>query len=204
MILAGVSDTASAATAIAFSINMIVFIPILGLTIAVTTLVGQQIGQGNAQLASRATWTSLWVGLAYSALFAVLYFLVPEIFLLAHGGTDDFDTVRDMTIVLLWFVAVYCLFDTVQLVFVSAIKGAGDTFFVVMNTLLTSVVFVATGWCGSRFFETVNGQVYWWWTCLTGWIVLLSMVYFLRFQQGKWRKMKVIEADLIETAETAV
>ena len=202
LIIARISELASAATALAFSVNMIVFVPVLGISIAVTTLVGQQIGERSPDLAARATWTALVIALAYTSFFAVAYYIAPEVFLMAHNThTADFDEVKSLAVVLLMFVAVYCLFDTVQFIFVSAIKGAGDTLFVVVTTVLSSLVFLVAGFQGSQWFATQRGQLLWWWCCLTGWILILCIAYFARFQQGRWRTMSVIESRFLDEME---
>ena len=197
LIIAQISEQASAATALAFSINMIVFIPVLGLSFAITTLVGQQIGNGKPELASRATWTGLWLALSYTSVFAISYILAPNVFLSLHeAGAHDFQQVKDLAAFLLIFVAAYCLFDTIQIMFVAAIKGAGDTVFVVLFTMISSTSFVVGGFLIAEFFDS-QGQVWAWWACLTGWIVVLSVAYFLRFRGGKWKSMKVIEPELV-------
>ena len=202
LIIARISELASASTALAFSVNMIVFVPVIGIGIAVTTLVGQQIGERNPDLAARATWTSLVIALGYTAFFAVAYLMAPEVFLMAHNThTEDFEQVKDLAVILLMFVAMYCVFDTVQIIFVSAIKGAGDTLFVVVTTVVSSLMFLIAGFQGSSFFQTDNGQLMWWWGCLTGWILILCGAYFGRFQQGKWRSMSVIESEFLSEVE---
>jgi MATE family multidrug resistance protein len=47
-----------AATTVAFSVNAIAFVPMVGLGIAVATMVGQQLGADRPELAERATWTT--------------------------------------------------------------------------------------------------------------------------------------------------
>ena len=81
LIVARISDLAAAATALAFSINMFAFVPVIGLSFAITALVGQQIGNGKPELAARATWTGLWLGLAYTMVFALIYVITPNFFL---------------------------------------------------------------------------------------------------------------------------
>jgi len=46
--------------------------------------------------------------------------------------------VRALTLELLKFVALYCLFDALQIIFVGALKGAGDTRFILFNTIVIS------------------------------------------------------------------
>ena len=66
-------QTALAATTIAFSVNSFAFVPILGLGIAVTTLVGQQLGRNDPPLAERATWVAFLLGGLYVGTMALLY-----------------------------------------------------------------------------------------------------------------------------------
>lgn len=197
IIIAKISDDASAASSVVFSINMLVFYPIIGLGMGCSTLVGQRIGQRAPGLAGRATWNTLLIGLLYTSAFTLAYFIVPHWFLYFHEVKGaEFDKIYPITISFLRFVAIYCLFDTVQIVFVSAIKGAGDTRFVVMATIISATLFLTVGSIGSNSFTEPMAQVNWWWICLTGWICLLSAIYMIRFLMGRWQTMTVLEPAL--------
>ena len=127
---------------------------------------------------------------------------VPHLFLLGHSvGAENFDEISRIARLLLIFVAAYCLFDTVQIIFVGAIKGAGDTSFVVITSLICSFLFVAFGLVGYMLFDSDLPLLYWWWWALTGWLVLLSIVFGTRFIKGKWRTMQVIEKELIPAVQ---
>ncbi|MEQ8789167.1 MAG: MATE family efflux transporter [Pirellulaceae bacterium] len=186
-----------AATTIAFQINILAFVPMIGVGIAVSTLVGQQITHGRADLAARATWTATILSLVYTGAFALAYVAAPDVFLLGHSAGVDaadaakFHEIRDVVVVLLRFVAAYCVFDAMQFVFSSAIKGAGDTRFVLITTGVMASLSVLVGQAGSL----LGGQLYWWWIVVTGWISCLGVIYLARFLQGKWRRMRVIERD---------
>jgi MATE family multidrug resistance protein len=52
---------------------------------------------------------------------------------------QGFSEIYQYSIVLLRFVAVYSIFDTLNIIFTSAIKGAGDTRFVMFMTVLLSL-----------------------------------------------------------------
>jgi MATE family multidrug resistance protein len=104
----------------------------------------------------------------------------------------------ELTLELLKFVALYCFFDALQIIFVGALKGAGDTRFILVNTLVVSSLALLTGkFCKSQFQWAENGWELWgWWWVITGWIFTLGMIYLARFIQGKWRSMRVIETDV--------
>jgi MATE family multidrug resistance protein len=98
-------------------------------------------------------------------------------------------------VVLLRFVAAYCLLDAMNLIFCSAIKGAGDTMFVLLTTIIAAPLPVVAAWAGIQW----GGLgLYWCWTVVTVWVWCLGVAYLLRFLQGKWREMRVIESELAE------
>jgi multidrug resistance protein, MATE family len=187
---------AMAATTLAFNVNSVAFVPMIGMGIAVTTMVGHQLGHNEPNLAARATWTALWMAVAYMGTLAVLYVAAPDLFLLGHAAglaSEQFVELRNLTVVLLRFVAAYCLFDALNLMFVSAIKGAGDTRFVLGTNLILSPGSVIAAWAGITYFDL---GLLWCWIVLTAWVVALGLVYLARFLQGRWRTMRVIEPDL--------
>jgi MATE family multidrug resistance protein len=188
---------ALAATNLAFHINTLAWAPMLGMATAVSTIVGQRLGRSQAELAARATWTGFWIALIYVGAIAMLYVVAPDLLLLGHAAgapPDRFQSLRSLTVVLLQFVAAYCLFDAMNLIFASAIKGAGDTRFVLATTLLLSPLPVVASGLGMAWF---GAGILWCWSAATLWVCLLGLTYLARFLQGRWRQMRVIEPDLL-------
>lgn len=184
---------ALAATTISFGINSLAFVPMLGLGMAVTTLVGQQLGANAPELAERATRTSFVLGAAYTSLWAVAYWFVPDVFLAAYSLGDDpvrQQEVHAMCVLLLRFIAFYSFLDMTHIVFVSAIKGAGDTRFVLLTTILIAPIPIILGWLGTSVFHWTLVHF---WMVITSWICTIGVIYFLRYQFGPWRTMRVIE-----------
>ena len=201
LLVGGLGERAMAATTLAFNVNAVAFVPMLGLGIAVSTIVGQQLGRNNPDLAARATWTAFWMAFSYMGVMAVLYVAVPDVFLMGHAAgmtADRFAELRDVTVVLMRFVAAYCLLDAANLIFVSAIKGAGDTRFVLIVNAVMSPMPVLAGWIGITYFDA---GLIWCWAALTAWISALGLIYLARFMQGRWREMRVIEAEALESVQ---
>ena len=195
LLLGHLGKDAMTATTLAFNVNSVAFVPMLGLGIAVSTMVGQQLGANRPRLAARATWTALHIGLFYTGIMAVLYVAAPDLFFFGHAAgmnASEFGPLRATTIVLLRFVAVYCLFDTMNVIFVSAVKGAGDTRFILVTNIIVSPIPVFIGWLGTRHFGA--GLIFCWWV-ITVWIVSLGLIYLGRFLEGSWRSMRVIEQE---------
>ncbi len=191
---------AMAATTLAFNVNTLAFVPMLGLGIALSTIVGQQLGRDRPHLAARAAWTSLWMAEVYMGTMAAVYVLLPNVLLLGHAaGTtpEQFRQLQATTVVLLRFVAAYCLFDALNVVFVSVLKGAGDTRFILLTTLVTSLLPAVVVWAGIRWFQWGLLSC---WVVVTLWVCALGLIYLGRFLQGHWRHMRVIEPELVGEA----
>ncbi len=178
---------------LAFTINNLAFMPVYGIGIATTTLVGQRLGENEPDLAARSTWSALSIGGAYNAFMAVIYLACPEVLLRLAGmnlsGVEHAELER-LVVVLLRFVAAYCLFDTMYIIFSSALKGAGDTKFV----LLVTLALAGLPGLGTALGVNVLGfGIFWGWSVLTLWVLLLGVIYLARFLQGAWRSKRVIE-----------
>lgn len=183
-----------AATNIAFNINTIAFMPMIGFGIAVSVLVGQYLGRDRPDLAQRSVYSGFIMTFAYMASIAFLYVAVPEIFIAPFAVRSDpeyFAEIRILTIVLLKFVAVYSLFDTMNIIFASAIKGAGDTRFVMyMIVAVSAFVMVVPSYVAI----VVYGRgIMLGWTFASAYVIVLGLVFLLRFLQGRWKTMRVIE-----------
>ena len=111
---------AMAAMTLAFNVNSVAFMPTLGLGLAISTLVGRYQGANQPESSKQITWTGLSIAIVYTGTFAVLYVLVPDWFLFGHSlgsNPSEFSVLRNTTVISLRFVAAYCLFDSIIIVF---------------------------------------------------------------------------------------
>ena len=187
-----------AATAVTFSINSLAFMPMVGVGLAVSTLVGRRQGESSPHLSWRTMWSAFHLTVAYMAVYAVLIVLVPGPFIgvFSEGApTHQFQPVARLTVVLLYYVAAYTVFDGMVSILYSALRGAGDTVFPMWTAtglswgilLVPSLVLHWTG----------HGTLYRNWTLATAYIIVLAIVALFRFLGGKWRTMRVIEEEIV-------
>jgi MATE family multidrug resistance protein len=185
------------ATGLVFNLNGLVFVPLLGLATAVTVLVGHRIGEGRPQLAVRSTWLAFALAGVYTGLFCLVYLFAPDLILQPYG-LEGRDELRALVVHLLRFVAVYSWFDTAAVVFGAAIRGAGDTMFAMLFSvsmgllLLVLPTFIASQY-GSQGFTIA-------WYAVTTFVIVLGVGFLARFQQGRWKSMRVIEHTAPELA----
>ncbi len=184
-----------AATNVAFNINNFAFMPMIGFGLAASIFVGRKLGENNPETAEYGTWSAAHLTFVYMAVVAALYVALPGVFLapyLARADAVEFGPIAALAGHLLRFVAVYSLFDTMNIIFASAVKGAGDTRFVMRVSvalswfvlLLPSYIGLKTGLAG------LDGL----WTIVTVYICTTGIVFLLRFMRGKWKTMRVIES----------
>jgi MATE family multidrug resistance protein len=189
-----------AASNLAFNINSLAFVPMLGFGTAISTLVGKRIGEGRPELAVRTTWMAFRWTSGYMLLFCAGFVLLPDLILLPYSvglqNPSEFAAVHDQVVMLLRFVAVYSWFDAMTIVFGSATRGAGDTrFSLVLTTSAGWALMVIPTYLA---FTYSADAMFWAWTAGTTYMVVLGIGFLLRFRGGAWQNMRVIEPSLGE------
>ena len=188
-----------AATSITFNINSLAFLPMMGMGVAVSVTVGQFQGQNRPDLAQRSVFNSTHIAFLYMALIASTYIFLPEMYIglfASRADPSQFEPLRRFIMVMLRFVAVYTLLDTLTVVFASALKGAGDTKFVMLMILFLSVGVLTVPILLAML--VFKAGIYIAWYILSIYIAGLGLSFLFRFLTGKWRSMRVIEST--ETA----
>ena len=198
ILVVGRLGTASlAASNIAFNINTLAFMPMIGFGIAISVLVGQYLGADKPDLAQSAAYSGFHLTLAYMLAIGAAYVTVPDIFVAPFAHRADprsFEEIYRYSVVLLRFVAVYSIFDAMNIIFCSAIKGAGDTRYVMFVTVLLAVfVLIVPVYL---VVEVLNSGLMFAWVLATAYVTLLGVIFYLRFLGGKWKTMRVIEQEV--------
>jgi MATE family multidrug resistance protein len=178
---------------LAFNVNSFAFMPMVGLGIAASTLVGQRLGKKQPDRAARAAWSAFTLGIIYMGAISLVYISVPKLLFAPHGAHADpneFAPARDQAVILLRFVAAYCVLDAAAIVFSGALKGAGDTRFIFFVSAFMGVA-LAVG--TALALNMPSHRLYWCWSVITLWVWLMGTIFLWRFMQGKWRDMTVIE-----------
>lgn len=184
-------DVPLRATTMAINFNMIAFIPLVGVAIAASVLVGRHLIQNGPEFAVRTSIASLAIALTYSSFWAITYLIAGDWLLSLYGlGSPDESSIAAIQLAggLLGFVASYVLVDAVQLIFAAALKGAGDTWFVLAAGAVISALSVGAG----IVFDPGNASLTWWWWVITVWIWGLAITMTFRFLGGRWKSMRMV------------
>ncbi len=196
LVIGRLGITQLAATNIAFNINTVAFMPMMGTGIAISMLVGQYLGNNEEKLAQRSAYSGFHLTILYMTIIAATYVFLPQAYIWFFSRNADpvtFAPIADLTKTLLKFVALYCLFDTMTIVFSMAVKGAGDTRFVMTMMILLSIfVLVIPSYVAIVVFHK---GVFTAWLIGTSYIIICGFAFLFRFLSGAWKKMRVIEAQ---------
>ena len=186
-----IGDIPLRATTMAINFNMVAFIPLVGIAIAASVLVGRHLLQSGPHIAVRTTFAALLFSLAYSGGWALFYVFAGDWLMSFYRvGSPDADSVLaiEMAEGLLGFVAMYLLLDATQLIFSAALKGAGDTWYVLIAGASVSAFSIALG----VIFDPGEQSFNWWWWVITIWIWTLAIAMSLRFFSGRWKSMRMV------------
>ena len=184
-----------AATSIAWRINGLAFFPIIGLSEAIRILVGQSQGRGDTATSVHVTIQGAIVAEVWMLLAAAFFLLAPrELYALFQGpgiGAAEFVAIRETGVVLLRFVAVYCLMDSFNITILGALMAAGDTRWTSGATCLLYLGFVG----GLVLADHLRLGLYAEWTWATAFVLIIASVWIWRFRAGVWKTIRVIEGD---------
>jgi len=183
-----------ASSNIAFNINSLAFMPIIGLGTGVTILTGQYLGRNIPDTAEKTVHAGFRMAFVYMGFIGSLYVFTPALFLAPfkpESDTVSFVAIRNLAKILLRFVALYSFFDAMSIIFSSALRGAGDTKFVMKISMSLSIICLLVPTSLSVFF--LGGGIISCWLILTFYAVFLGLFFYLRFRNGSWKSMRVIE-----------
>ena len=181
-----------AASNIVLSINHLIFAPLMGIAMAASILVGQRIGAQDEDGATRAGRRCALIGLGYVILMVLLIGLSHEsllrFFYTEKAGIHFADYLHVGKMLTLIFL-IWAAGDAFNIILGGALKGAGDTRFVMWTTGLISVIL----WLPATFilYRLGYGIVALWWT-MPGYVFLAASTFIWRFFQGTWRKHNLI------------
>jgi len=202
----GMDHLAANTTAIRYM--AISFMPAVGIGIATTALVGRYIGEARPDLALRRVRAGLIAAVGYMGLCGLGFFLFRHElvrFYISVVPTQDntaaqiaarIDQITYIGGRLLLCAAIFQVFDAVAIIYNGALRGAGDTFWPMITTILLCWVFQVGG--GFTIVYAFPGlESLGPWISASAFIVMLAVVFCWRFESGSWRKIDLLKREEI-------
>ncbi len=177
------------------------FMPALGIGIATTVLVGRYIGAGRPDLARKRAHAGVLAAMAYMGLCGLIFFIFryPLVSFLVKGPSAGApvaqaqiaqEIVRIGTQIMIC-AAVFQLFDAVGIVFIGALRGAGDTRWPMLITIVLSWGLIILGGSALALLAPALGSVGPW-IAASIYVIVLSLLVTWRFESGAWRQIDLL------------
>jgi len=187
-------ECAATATTILFNWDMVSFIPLIGIEVAVTSLVGRYMGASRPQVAHRSALSGIKAGLFYSTAILLLFLLIPEgLVRVFHPKeySSMFEQSVPIAVTMVKMAAIYVLVEAVMVALVGALRGAGDTLFTMVASVTAHWLFVPILYFS---LNQLKLSVEMSWLMIIIAYLLFCSVLIIRFRNGKWKQIKVIRA----------
>ncbi len=191
------SAMTATATSIMFNWDMVSFVPLIGIEVGVTSLVGRAMGANRPDLAAASVVSGLKLGSIYSAIILLLFVGLPGllvgVFRPVAGDIGIFIEAAPLAIFMIRVASLYVMVNAVIIVFIGALRGAGDTFWAMCLTVGIHWVMVASSFVMLNFFGASPKSA---WVALTCVFILFSFVVYARYRGGKWREIRVVAPEV--------
>jgi putative MATE family efflux protein len=168
---------------IGFRVESVIFLPILAISTAVLTMVGQNVGAGKFDRAEHTVWNAIKLTVPIVAVLSVMLFIFPK----AIFGvfTDDAALIRE-GISFFRIISINYIFVAVVILISSAFQGAGKA----VPALLLSVirVFFVTlplMWLLAFFLDYGLIGIWWGFTLASIVTCIISIIWY---KAGTWKK----------------
>ena len=175
-----------AASNIAIQYMMISFMPVMGLSHALSSLVGRYIGEGRHEAAVQRVREALFISLVYVGLIGVSFFIFR--FSLISVFSNESLVIQLGANILLCAV-VFQLFDGLSITFFGALRGAGDTHWPAGFTVVALVTVFTPLSLGSVAYTDLESLGPWLAGTVNG--IFLGLGFWWRFAQGSWREINI-------------
>lgn len=183
-----------AAVNIVINWKNLIFVPLVGLGTAVSTLVGREMGAGRPEQAKHAAVTGILCAHLIAIPAALAFLLFPGILASFFNNADSPETsqaVLQTAVFLLQISSVLVLADSNVAVMTGILQGAGDTVFTMINNITMHwVVLAVPAWV---LINVLHADIPLVWGNFILMVFLLALFYWIRFLSGSWQKIKVVD-----------
>lgn len=184
------SPVTAAAATIMFSWDHVSFVPLLGLEIGVTSLVGRYVGAGQFDIVKKTVNSGLKLGWSISLFVLISFFIFPEFLSDIFKPSENagiYAEAKPLAVFMIRFASVYVTFQAVMLVYMGALKGAGDTFWSMVINVSFNWVILAVLYMSLNVFM-LNAATAWVVVVLV--FIILPVILYMRFKTEKWKTIK--------------
>ncbi len=185
-----VGDMELAVSNACFKVNYLLIAPMEGFAIGAATLVGQAKGRGDLDAAHGDAMRTLGLGLAIvavlSALAVVFYRPILSLFVSPETEVSMFYSLGFRLFVLM---AAWQVFDALDVIVSGALKGAGDTHFVMWWMVVVAFgLWLPIVWAVAAWHNTMTAL----WATMVVYVVVICIGTLIRWFRGRWKAIRLV------------
>ena len=191
----GVGELDLAVSNACFTVNYLLIAPMEGFALGASTLVAQAIGRGDANAAARDARRTVALGVGFVAILSLSVVVAAHpILALFESDALSVDAAalsrfHSLGFTLFTLMAAWQLFDAADVIISGALKGAGDTKFVMWWMFVSSFGIWLPGVFVVRSLHNTMTAL---WLTMIGYVVVICVGSFVRWRHGAWRRNKVV------------
>ena len=184
-LVAEIDDYALAALGIGVRIIQLASLPVVGIGVAATTIVGQSLGAGKVRRAHLCGVSGASLGAGITILFGVIFFVFSGRLIALFSSQEDVIAYGG---VLLKFLAVAQILGGQSIVMMGVFRGAGETSVLVLAGMMRLLALYALAVVLSR--NPAMG-IYGIWFAIPLAAVVEAALLWAFFAKGQWKKKKI-------------
>ncbi len=193
MMFHSLGPAAATAATLVLNWDFVSFVPLIGIEIGVTSLVGRYMGARHPEKAHRSVISGLKLGMIYSAFVFIFFAGFPGMLVNVFrpsAASVVFSAAVPMAVFMVRLSSVYVLVETMLCVFIGALRGAGDTFWAMRMSVILHWLMVAVLVLILRILH-LPPEIGW--AAMVFFFLVFSAVVFMRYREGKWRDIRIVE-----------
>jgi MATE family multidrug resistance protein len=175
-----------AAMSIVFNWDMLSFIPMIGLSISVMSLIGRFVGMRDMDRTNQVISSGFIIALGYSGVLVVVFLLFRmELVDIFRTPGDEFASIRELAGNMMFGICTYMLADATIQISGGTLRGAGDTRWVMATSISLHTLMLVAQYFVIVVYE-LPPLVSWW--VFVVMILMLAAAYMMRLLGGRWRE----------------
>jgi MATE family multidrug resistance protein len=176
------------------------FMPAVGVSFAVTAIVGKCLGAGRPDLARQRAWLGMKCAMVYMSACALIMLLLRHelaaIFIKEGMPPEQQAEIMTYAARIMIVAAVFQVFDGLGITVFGVLRGAGDTLAPgIATAVLSWTCIVGVGWAMTEYYPQLGALGAW--IGAGVYIVLMSLFLGWRYIDGAWMKKKLLDESAV-------
>jgi MATE family multidrug resistance protein len=174
-----------AAMAIVFNWDMVSFVPLMGLNIALMSMTGRFVGAGDMDRSNEVIAAGFLLGICYSGTLGLLFIFFRDSLLMIFATPgEDFSPILAVGAPMMLGMATYVVADSLILVCSGVLRGAGDTRWLMITSIAIHVLMLLAQLLVILVLKLGPLMS---WAVFVVTLIAQAVIYLGRLTRGRWR-----------------